>query len=501
MIRLPTLGLDSLPLFLVPWQEGADPDGLGDLALTEMEPRALTMHHVFLVLGFALGLLLVLRLLRERDRPSVTWAWLLTMVFVPWIGVPGYLLLGGRKVRQHVARKGRLALESHGSLPADAGPVERLLAAEGVGPARTGNTVTWLEDGEEAWADLLALIEGARETLDVALFLLAKDRVGQAFVDALARKAREGVRVRLLLDAFGCLPARGRFLDPLREAGGRIGVFMRILPIWPGRRANLRNHRKLALADGERAWTGGRNVAEEYLGPPGLVPKERWVDLSVGVRGPVVADLARLFAADWAFATGEGSEPAKPGSGATSAVAESSTVQLVPSGPDVPTDALADALLAAVGQARKRVWIVTPYFVPDEPLTRALLCQARMGRHVRLVLPERSNHAFTDFARGPFVRELVAAGGEVLLVRDAMVHAKLVLCDDGAVALGSANVDLRSLYLNFELALLVRDDDFRARAVTWVEGLARRSVRAEVTHPGAARRWLEDLGRLVAPVL
>ena len=499
-------GVGGCLALLAGWQDGSAVEALSETLVEETAPRALTFHHVFLVLGFVLGLALVLRLLRERDRPSVTWAWLLAMVFVPWVGVPAYLLFGGRKTRWRAAGKQRLVADPHGALPEEVGPVERLLAAEGVGPARTGNALDWLADGEEAWAHLLALVEGARESLDVALFILADDPVGRTFVEALARKAREGVRVRVLLDAFGCLRLRRGLLGPLREAGGRVGMFMRILPIWPGRRANLRNHRKLVIADGARAWTGGRNVAAEYLGPPGL-PGERWIDLSVGVRGPVVGDLARLFAADWAFATGEAFEArAAPGSGTDAGAASrpshgQPTVQLVPSGPDVPADALADALLAAVGQARRRVWIVTPYFVPDDPLSRALICQARMGRQVRLIVPERSNHRLADLARGPFVRSLVAAGGEVLLVRDRMVHAKFVLCDDGPVALGSANVDLRSLYLNFELALLVRDDALRQRAERWVESLVRLSVPAGAEPPAAALRWLEDLGRLAAPML
>ena len=491
---------------LAGWQDAPGADVLADVLTEETAPRALTFHHVFLVLGFVLGLLLVLRLLRERDRPSVTWAWLLAMVFAPWVGVPAYLLFGGRKTRWRAAGKRRLVAEPHAPLPEDVGPVERLLVAEGVGPARTGNELDWLADGEAAWAHLLGLVDGARESIDVALFLLADDSVGRAFVEALARRARAGVRVRLLLDAFGCLRMRRGLLGPLRAAGGQVGTFMRILPIWPGRRANLRNHRKLLIADGARAWTGGRNVAAEYLGPPGT-PGERWIDLSLGVRGPVVGDLARLFAADWAFATGEAFEARiAPGSGADPDGPGGSahglpSVQLVPSGPDVPADALADALLAAVGQARRRVWIVTPYFVPDDPLSRALICQARMGRHVRLVLPEHSNHRLADLARGPFVRSLVAAGGEVLLVPDRMVHAKFVLCDDGPVVLGSANVDLRSLYLNFELALFVRDKVLRERAQAWVERLAGRSVPAAADPPSAALRWLEDLGRLAAPML
>jgi cardiolipin synthase len=356
--------------------------------------------------------------------------------------------------------------------------------------------VEFLDDGQASWRYLVALIAGARTSLDVSLFIVGHDEVGGELVRLLAERARAGVRVRLLVDALGSLRTRGRFLDPLRQAGGRVGVFMPMLPLRPGRRANLRNHRKLAVADGCRAWAGGMNVAHEYLGPDAF--PARWIDLAVGLQGPVVADLLRVFASDWAFATREVLEPPAdtppvPGAGAA--------VQAVPCGPDVPLDPLSDALFSLVSQARRRVCIVTPYFVPDDALQRALVLQARMGRDVLVLLPARSNHGLADVARRPFVRELVAAGGRMLLVQDHMVHAKFILVDDGPLLLGSANVDLRSLYLNFELGLLVDDPATLARAEVWLAGLQRMSLPADGTPPGLSRAWLEDGARLLAPML
>jgi cardiolipin synthase len=218
----------------------------------------------------------------------------------------------------------------------------------------------------------------------------------------------------------------------------------------------------------------------------------------VGLQGPVVSDLLRVFASDWAFATRETLEapadtPRVPGGEAA--------MQVVPCGPDVPLDPLSDALFSLVSQARRRVVIVTPYFVPDDALQRALVLQARMGRDVLVLLPAVSNHGLADVARRPFVRELVAAGGRVLLVQDHMVHAKFILVDDGPLLLGSANVDLRSLYLNFELGLLVEDAATLARAESWLAGLQRMSLPADGAAPGLSRAWLEDGARLLAPML
>jgi cardiolipin synthase len=454
-----------------------------------------SVDHVFGVLGFALGLLLTLRLLREREKSSVTMAWLLAMLFLPWVGVPGYLLLGGRKLHQRARGKPLLPARPGAPPPATDASVARLLAVEGVPPPRQACALEWFGEGGEAWAHLVELVDGARSTLDVAFFIIGKDDVGAEFVQRLADRARAGVRVRLLVDAVGSFHTRGHFLDPLRQAGGRVGVFMPMLPVRPGRRANLRNHRKLVVADGHRAWTGGMNIAHEYLGPT-PVP-DRWVDLALGVRGPAVADFADVFAADWAYATGDPLDaPATPPAGCGS-----SRLQLVPCGPDVKLDPLADALLALVSQARRRIRIVTPYFVPDEPLQRALALQARMGRDVAVVVPAVSNHPLADVARGPSVRELVAAGGRVLLVPGKMVHAKLILIDDGPLVLGSANVDLRSLYLNFELGLITDDAALVAQAEAWLERLTHDASEAGCKEPGLSRAWMEDGARLLAPML
>lgn len=229
-----------------------------------------------------------------------------------------------------------------------------------------------ISDGEVACGELLELIEGARETLSVATFILGRDDVGRAVVERLARRAGEGVRVRLLLDALGCLKTRGRFVEPLRRAGGKVAVF---LPVFPWHRkwsANLRKHRKLAVADGCRALVGGMNLAAEYMGP-GPDPA-RWHDAVAAVEGLAVGELCRVFAADWRFATGD-QLPNPPA--ASSAPRGTAPMAVVASGPDAPGDSIRDALLSAIIEARRRVWLVSPYFVPDPPLLDVLALRAR----------------------------------------------------------------------------------------------------------------------------
>jgi cardiolipin synthase len=264
-------------------------------------------------------------------------------------------------------------------------------------------------------------------------------------------------------------------------------------------RANLRNHRKLVVVDSRSAVTGGMNLAWPYIGPAGS--SGLWQDLSAVVQGPAVADLDSLFASDWRFATGQ--DPQAPAPELPDPCArgfESTTIQVVASGPDVAGDPLYEALLALIFAAQTRIWIVTPYYVPDEMLARALGLAARRGVDVRLILPERSNHITADLARASYLRDLHTAGGRILLYEPTMLHAKAVLFDDRLAVIGSANMDMRSLFLNFEVALFVRSPREVDHVAAWAEKLMANSI-PELPTPGWARELAENVVRLLSPLL
>jgi cardiolipin synthase len=321
-------------------------------------------------------------------------------------------------------------------------------------------------------------------------------------VELLSRKAAEGVEVRLLLDALGCMLTRGRFVDPLRRAGGQVGVFMPILPLRLRFSTHLRNHRKIIVIDGETAMIGGMNLTHNYIGPDDN-PK-RWIDTAAVLRGPVVADLENIFESDWNFTTGESIHfdctvprpSAVPGR-------DAHLLQIAASGPDVVGEPLYEALLAGSFEARHRIWMVSPYFVPDEGIFRALTLQARLGHDVRILLPKRSNHGLADIARGRFLRQLVADGARVYLYPHGMIHAKHAVFDENLAMAGSANLDMRSLYLNYEVALFFHSRDEVNAVAQWMEGLMNRSeqVTAQDMPSGFVRQWAEDLSLLVSPLL
>ena len=458
----------------------------------------LLLPHLGTVLGFGLAVVLVARMGTDRRPVTSAWAWLLAIVLVPWIGVPLYLGLGGRKLRRRAAAKTKLY--PGGRAAGEETSVERLLAASGAPPARGANRCELLTDGQSAFDRTIEIIGAARRTIDLATFIFAGDGTGEAVTEALVARARGGVRVRLLVDAFFAFRASHRAFALLRAAGGQVAFFMPLLLRRPLRgRANLRNHRKLLVVDGETAIAGGMNVADEYMGPR---PRpDRWRDVAVAIRGPAALDIAHIFESDWAFATD--AQPTPPSAAEPPAAAPDDAagrVQVVASGPDTVGDPLYDVLLSIIFEARRRVTIATPYFVPDDALSRALLLAVRRGVEMTIIVPARSNHPLADLAGAGTLRDLQAAGVRVRPYLAGMLHAKVLLVDDALAIVGSANFDMRSLFLDFELALLCASPAEVSSVARWFDDT--------LAHCGEAlagnrrpQAFREGVARLLAPLV
>jgi cardiolipin synthase len=462
------------------------------------------LPHLLTVAGFLLAFFAIARLMSDRKQPGNTFAWLLAIAFVPYVGVPLYLMFGGRKVRKLVARKAPLCPvlppASHG--PSSDTFVARVLTLNGACPPVGGNAVTFLTTGEESFERLEHGIREAKHSIHIMTFILSRDAVGRRFVKLLAQRAREGVKVRVLLDALGCFFSSGSFCDPIREAGGEVVRFMPVMPLQTPQSANLRNHRKIAIFDHRVAALGGRNVSLEYMGPVPL--KRRWRDFGSIIEGPAVRVLDEIFLADWAFASGQSLAKLQKELPATlPAAAGFSEVQIVASGPDVAGDALYEGILSLVQQAERSVWIVTPYFIPDEVLFRSLLVQARAGIDVRIVVPAKSNHPITDLARRHFLRGLQAAGAKIMLYQPGMIHAKMLLVDEQTSLYGSANMDLRSLFLNFEVGAVTYSPAEAGAISEWMQGVFAQSKPMHEPHrkPRLFPTIGEEIARLLAPLL
>ena len=452
-----------------------------------MNPLHFTLLQISLAVGTLFAVLLAGHILRQRRNPASTLAWLLFVIALPWFAVPAYLTFGTRKLQPHRAE----GLPSPAAAGASAGAahsaLDRLLDSAASPPLRAGHTLNWHTDGEAARTALMRTVEHAHSRLDIALFLLRDDSAGRAFCEALAARAAAGVRVRLLIDGVGSFLLRRQAIAHLRAAGVSVAWFIPLLHRPFRARSNLRNHRKLVLADGHSAWLGGRNVADEYF-----ASDAQWVDLSLNLSGPAVADLARLFDSDWRFAThsapGDITEPAPAGP---------THAQLIAAGPDHARDLLHEALLQGIFTAQHRIVATTPYYIPDDALQLALCLAARRGVPVTLLLPARSNHRLADIARGRYLRELARAGVRVRLLPGAMLHAKAWLIDDDALV-GTTNLDLRSLFLNFEFMLRVHGANDTAWLADWLAALDARSHDAPDAPVGVARELLEGMVLLSA---
>jgi cardiolipin synthase len=454
--------------------------------------------HLLPSIGFVLALALLTHILRERRSPTSTLAWLMAILFIPYLGVPLYLMFGGRKMISKAKTKPKLTQDK--SKPfgdSYIGKADLLAPGDGIFPPSTHNHITFLPEGEQAFQTILYLIENARHSVYIATFILGKDETGTAIVDALAKKALQGLRVCLLLDALGSVRISKKFLWPLLKAGGSVAFFMPMIH-WPFRgRANLRNHRKMVICDNQTAVIGGMNLASEYMGPRDSI--SRWQDLSLLVKGPVIDHITDIFRSDWQFAS-------KEALGQHSATieglkAESNGVtQLVASGPDVRSDSLRNAILTAVFRANRRIWVVTPYFVPDELLLDALCIAASRNVAVSIITPQKSNHRLADLVREGYLARVQEAGADIWLYEPRMLHAKAILVDDRLAILGSANMDMRSILLNYEIALCLYDSDAIRKLETWIKKLTGDcSIRKQ--RQRSSLGLVEGVGRLFAPLL
>lgn len=426
-----------------------------------------TLSQHLMVSAFALLVyVLTTRARRMRRPPTAAMAWVLGLALVPYLFLPLFLLFGTRKLKA----------------------VIDTFRAQRPEPALT----RFHANGEEARLALWEVIEAASETLDVCTFLVGDDDLGRGVVERLLRRARDGVRVRLMIDAVGTWLERPPRFEELRRAGALIAVFNPIVSLSRRIPRNLRNHRKMVIADDRWLWSGGRNLAQEYFeGDRGERP---WIDLSFDLKGATATAAARQFELDWRSAHGARREHQIT---VRAHAPEGGLTQFVPSGPDQAEDTVHALMLAACFQAKERLLAVTPYFVPDDALLTAMRLAARRGVEITLVLPRESNHRLTDFVRGRALRTLAQAGASVRLV-PRMVHAKAVVVDESLAWCGSVNLDSRSLLINYESVVVFFGQAEIRWLATWVGALAETGAPFVSRPVGLARDLAEGLLLAVA---
>lgn len=446
-------------------------------------PQWLSIHGLFVALGLLIYVLTT-HTLQQRRAPSAAISWVLAIALLPYVGLPLYLLFGTRKLRSSGSRDfDRVPAPDP---EADYAWPRALAASMDQPPVASYRNLRVHADGKEALQSLWELIEGAHHELVLCTFLLGRDPMGAAMIARLIARAHEGVRIRLLQDGLGRIMGGGANLRQLKAAGVAVAVYGPILHVPFRNSTNLRYHRKILVADGERLWCGGRNFAAEYF--EGERKQAPWRDLTFDLEGPLAMQAHELFEDDWSSATGT----ARLERGHATPVAKAPFAQVLASGPDQADDTVHDVLVTACFKAVRRIIAVTPYFVPGDALLMALSLAARRGVIVDLILPGHSNHHMADLARHRSLRALAAAGGRVWLT-PYMLHAKAFVIDDNLALSGSANLDARSLFLNYELMVMFYAATDVASFAAFIERHRAAAKRYEPRAPRLGRDLAEGL--------
>ena len=379
--------------------------------------------------------------------------------------------------------------------------LNQVLLSNHIAGATNHNQVDVYHQDSQSFEQLMLAIDNAKSHIHIETYIFELDSTGQKILDALIQKAKQGVEVCLLMDSLGSLNLhfKSKKLQQLKQAGGSYAFFQPILSSLLKGQVNLRNHRKIYLFDQKTLLTGGMNLTDKYLGPKkSKGQKKRWIDLLFKINGPITFHYQNVFNADWHYATSEKlSEPPQP---TEENMLDGETMQAVPAGPDINSDALYETLLHSIYFAKKTIQIATPYFIPDQSIMNALLIAIKRGVKVSVLTPESSDHLLFDLGRSSYMRELIEAGGTVHYYKGNMLHSKLIIIDQMATIIGSANFDYRSLFINHEIVNFIYSKPLIKTLSNWLDEQLQSS---EPYQPSSnpTSRLLENLSRIIAPIL
>lgn len=459
---------------------------------------------------FILNILLVVlslvhMLYQKRPAPSLI-AWLLALILIPFGGVLLYLIFGSRKILYRTPKP----IIHFDHLPSSHPQLNTSELSENLAKLTEGNhlaapsqnnRLSLLPDAHQAFQAMLDAIEQAQHSLYFETYIFELDTIGTQLLEKLTIKAQQGVKVRLLIDAFGAIPLylQPWKLAPYRQAGVQIAFFHPFQALLKNR-INLRTHRKIYLIDEHTLFTGGINLSEDYLSDS--MQRQSWIDLCFKIEGENCQPYLTVFQADWHYTTGEH----LPLSHYTPTLTPKENsfypilLQAVPSGPDITSDALLETLLQAILNTQKEILLVTPYLIPSHNILDALYIALKKGVKVTLLTPSKTDHLIFDWGRSAYMRELHEMGANLYCYDKNMVHAKLFIFDEEVTLLGSANLDYRSLLVNYEMVSYAYDTRLAQQMKQWTEHLIQQSKRYH-PNPSSGIQLLENLFRIITPLL
>ncbi len=448
-------------------------------------------------------------LLYKRE-PRSALGWLAVCLLMPYIGPLIYVVFGINRISRQANHAGRFPASAYSratsgnrlepEYSAAGGHFIRIADRVAHRPMVSGNRVDTYFSGEDAYAEMLTTIQRAEQRVYLASYIFYSDKTGKQFIKVLQDAAERGIEVRVLIDGVGELYSLPRVTRLLARAGVHHARFIPLRLIPPSLHMNMRNHRKLLIVDSETGFTGGMNIGDHHIADRhGKTPV---VDMHFRLTGPVVAQLEQAFAEDWHFATGQHISTSVTNTGATPA--GPAACRVITDGPDDDLGKLALIIQAAISAAHRSVRIMTPYFLPTAEMIAAIKSATLRGVVVDIVLPAKSNLRYVDWATRNLLWEVLQWDVNVYYQPPPFAHSKLFIVDGQYAQIGSANIDPRSLRLNFEIAVEILDDDFAQRLAKHCDeviGRSRRVTLQEVDGRGYLIRIRDSIAWLFSPYL
>lgn len=479
----------------------------------------MSLFQALTIIYTIISIIIGIEILLDNRDPASTVAWVMVLFILPIVGIFLYLYIGRnhQKKETFVRKRNEDYVILNNLLKVQfpfinyrevfrkefndiRGKIIPLLLNNAEAPITINNKVKVLQNGEMTFTEMLNAIDRAKEHIHTEYFIIKDSHIGRIFQQALIRKAKEGVEIRLIYDAVGSIRLRNSFIKPLKDAGVQVKCFLPVLLPFFGARLNYRNHRKILVVDGKVGFTGGINIGDEYLGRNKKLGF--WRDTHLKIEGEAVYVLQAIFLADWHFVSDETIDDLKyfP----SHACYGSKIVQIASSGPDSYWASIHQAYFAAINSARERVYITTPYLVPDDGILLSLKTAALRGVDVKLLLPIKPDHKTVFWASKSHFVELMEAGVKIYQYAKGFVHGKVFIVDNNFVSIGTANLDIRSFKLNFEVNAFIYDKEINhnlARDFSEDLRVSRQVILDEYKNRPIIHKIKESTARIFSPIL
>ncbi|RKD20897.1 cardiolipin synthetase 2 [Caminicella sporogenes DSM 14501] len=470
---------------------------------------------VFTIYVFFIGIVIFF----ENKNPSKTIAWLLVLFLLPIIGFIFYMLFGQNtrkkktfkkkkdlefKFLKSIAKNQKEILKEVKLFDNDKSLVKskliNLLLNNSNAPFTVNNRVKVLTNGEKTFSAIIEELKKAKHHIHMEYFIIKCDDIGNKIKDILKDKAASGIKVRVIYDSVGSWRLSKDYIEELRNSGVDIYPFYPVMFPVLSRELNYRNHRKIVVIDGKVGFVGGLNIGDEYL--KGSRKLGFWRDTHLKVEGEAVYSLQNIFLKDWHFVSKQfiSDEVYYP----KLDYCGEQLVQITSSGPDSDWEVILQAYFTMITTAEEKIWITTPYLVPDESISMALKIAALSGVDVRIIIPNKPDHYLVYWASRANIEELLKAGVKIYTYEKGFIHSKILFVDSIGASIGTANLDIRSLRINFEVNAFIYDEEFVKRLERdFIQDLkdSKEIILEEFSKRSIYNKFMESLGKLFSPLL